>query len=257
MQSLKISAVSYLNTLPFVYGIQQSGILTDYELQLDIPSECARKFMRKDVDIALVPVAALNGLKSYRMLDDYCIGSKGKVRTVVLLSKVAMDKINRIHLDYHSLTSVNLVKILAKHHWKKDPVWVNLEETSVENMLQLESLVAIGDKIFILEKEFEHVFDLATEWKNFTGLPFVFACWIAQENVKEETLNTFTKALEWGVDKKQQAIEFLFDTKKFPNVDIAEYLEKNIDFIFDKPKHEALALFLDYLKNSAIADTKS
>jgi chorismate dehydratase len=248
METLKISAVSYLNTLPFVYGIKFSGELSDYDLQLDFPSECARKFLKNEVDIALVPVAALKKMKSYWMLDEFCIGSNGRVRTVVLLSKDPLNQIKRVHLDYHSLTSVNLVKILANQHWKINPKWVKLDEMTEFNMLRLESLVAIGDKIFILEKEFEYVYDLATEWKNFSGLPFVFACWVVQKNMKEEKIKRFIKALEWGVNRKQLAIEYLFDTNKFPTVDINEYLEKNIDFVFDAPKRKALDLFLNYME---------
>ena len=55
------------------------------------------------------------------------------------------------------------------------------------NMTKLESLVAIGDKTFFLENEFKYVFDMASEWKNFTDLPFVFACWVAHENVDPES----------------------------------------------------------------------
>lgn len=151
MKDLRISAVSYLNTLPFVNGIKNSGILKNYDLQLDIPSICARKFINKEVDVALVPVAALKNIKSYKLLNKYCIGSKGKVRTVILLSQVPLQSINTVHLDYHSLTSVNLVKVLARMHWKISPEWVNLDEITEANMTKLESLVAIGDKTFSLK----------------------------------------------------------------------------------------------------------
>jgi chorismate dehydratase len=247
MEPLRISAVSYLNTLPFVYGIKHSGLLSNYDLQLDIPSECARKFINKEVDIALVPVAALAKLNTYKLLNDYCIGASGKVKTVLLLSQVPLNEIKTIHLDYHSLTSVNLVKILSKHHWKINPQWINLDELTEMNMVKLQSLVAIGDKTFLIDKEFAYVYDLAEEWKNFTQLPFVFACWVAQDNVPLEILNTFSAALGWGIQHKLQSIKELFDTQRFPNVDLKEYYEKNIDFIFDEPKHNAFNLFLKYL----------
>lgn len=247
MKDLRISAVSYLNTLPFVNGIKQSGILKSYDLQLDIPSVCARKFINKEVDVALVPVAALKNLKSYKLLNKYCIGSKGKVRTVILLSQVPMQSINTIHLDYHSLTSVNLVKVLAKMHWRISPEWINMDELTEVNMTKLESLVAIGDKTFFLENKFKYIFDMASEWKNFTGLPFVFACWVAHENVEAGIIEQLEQSLGWGVNNKKQAIENLFDKKKFPSVNIEEYLEKNIDFIFDEQKHKAMNLFLTYM----------
>lgn len=247
MDTLRISAVSYLNTLPFVYGIRNSGLLSNYDLQLDIPSECARKFINREVDIALVPAAALANLKAYQLLNDYCIGASGKVKTVLLLSQIPLNEIKTIHLDYHSLTSVNLVKILSKHHWKINPQWINLDELTEMNLVKLESIVAIGDKTFLLEKGFTYVYDLAEEWRNFTQLPFVFACWVAQENVPSDILNNFNAALGWGIQHKLQSIEELFDAKRFPNVDLKEYYEKNIDFIFDESKHIAFELFLKYL----------
>jgi len=249
MDTLRISAVSYLNTLPFVYGIKYSELLSGYSLQLDIPSECARKFINNEVDIALVPVAALSKLNSYQLLKNYCIGTSGKVKTVLLLSQVPLNEIKTIHLDYHSLTSVNLAKILSKHHWKINPQWVNLDELTEINMVKLESLVAIGDKTFLIEKEFKYVYDLAEEWKKLTQLPFVFACWVAQENISAEILQAFNSALEWGTNHKLQSIEKLFDTHLFPTVDLKEYYEKNIDFIFDEPKHKAFRLFLKHMSD--------
>ena len=56
---IKISAVSYLNTLPFIYGLEHSGLLSTVELSRDIPSECARKLLAGEVDVGLVPVAVL------------------------------------------------------------------------------------------------------------------------------------------------------------------------------------------------------
>jgi chorismate dehydratase len=78
-------------------------------------------------------------------------------------------------------------------------------------------------------------------------LPFVFACWVAHEDVDSEVIEQIEQSLGWGVNNKKQAIENLFDKKKFPSVNIEEYLEKNIDFIFDDQKHKAMNLFLTYI----------
>jgi len=247
MKNLTVSAVSYLNTLPFVYGIKNSGLMNNINLQLDIPSECARKFLNKEVDVALVPVALLKKLNSFQLLNDYCIGANGNVKTVLLLSQVPLESIKKIHLDYHSLTSVNLVKVLAKNLWKINPEWINLNKETEKNMEHLESIVAIGDKTFLLRDKFKFIYDFSSEWKKLTNLPFVFACWVAHEYVDAATIKNFTETLSWGVNNKTNAIEKLFDVKKFPSVNIEEYLEKNIDFIFDEQKHQALSLFLKYI----------
>ena len=247
MKKTRISAVSYLNTLPFVYGIRNSGLINNFELSLDVPSECARKFTRNEADIALVPVAAIPKPSSYELLHDFCIGSTGHVKTVLLLSQVPLKKISRIHLDCHSLTSVNLVKILARHYWHIKPKWVNMNEQTEKNIASHESVVAIGDKTFELTDKYSCMYDFGAEWKNFTGLPFVFACWVAHKNVENAKIREISDALEWGVKNKREAIENLFDKQKFPSVKIDEYLEKNIDFVFDEQKHTALKLFLEYI----------
>ncbi|HQI45994.1 MAG TPA: menaquinone biosynthesis protein [Bacteroidales bacterium] len=246
MNKLSISAISYLNTLPFVYGINYSGILKDFRFHLEIPSLSAKRFINNEVDIALIPVAALKQIESYQLLSEYCIGSHGEVKTVLLLSQLPLTKIKKIHLDYHSLTSVNLANVLAQNYWKITPEWIHI--TNEETYSEKESIVAIGDKTFQLKKNFNYVYDLSKEWYNFTRLPFVFACWVAKKSLSPEIIAQFTAALKWGVENKKDAITKLFNIHLFPNININEYLEKNIDYLFDEPKKKALNLFLSYLK---------
>ena len=75
IKKIRISAISYLNSLPFVYGIKNSGFLTDYQMDLDAPAVCAQKLITDSVDIGLVPVAVLPELKNYHLLTNYCIGA--------------------------------------------------------------------------------------------------------------------------------------------------------------------------------------
>jgi len=246
MNNITISAISYLNTLPFVYGINHSEILTNFNFILEIPSVSAKRFIHNEVDIALIPVAALKQIESYHLLNEYCIGSHGEVKTVLLLSQVPLNSIKKIHLDYHSLTSVNLAKVLAQHYWEIFPEWINFTDENTYS--EKESIVAIGDKTFQLKGKFNYVYDLSKEWNDFTGLPFVFACWVAKKSLSPEIIAQFTAALKWGVENKKDAITKLFNIHLFPNININEYLEKNIDYLFDEPKKKALNLFLSYLK---------
>lgn len=248
-KNISISAVSYLNTLPFVYGIKNSGMLKNYELMLDVPSLCAKRFESGEADIALVPAGALQHLKNYRLIPDFCIGSTGNVKTVLLLSQLPLGQIRKIYLDQHSLTSVKLIKILADKYWKIYPEWLDPDEQAQSNMINLESIVAIGNKAFLMEKNFTYVYDLSNEWNKFTGLPFVFACWIMRDNLPADSLKLFKDALTWGLSHKKEAIQNLFDASEFPGIDIYEYLEKNIEFYFDDQKHKALGLFLESIKN--------
>ena len=239
---LKISAISYLNTIPFIYGIEKSGILKNYKLEMDVPSVGAAKLINGSFDIGLVPVAILNELKEYHILTDYCIGGVGKINSVILLSQKPVHEISTIFLDTDSRTSVELVKVLAKHFWKIDPEWKKISFDG--NTVLPESIVAIGDKTFELRDKFQYIYDLGEEWFRFTSLPFVFACWISTKKIENDVLEKFNKAIAFGVENKFKAVTEL--TKKFKTNEM-EYIEKYISYELDEQKRLGLERFLKYL----------
>ncbi|MCX6306795.1 MAG: menaquinone biosynthesis protein [Bacteroidetes bacterium] len=243
MQLIKISAVSYLNTFPFVFGLKESGLLQNFSLELDVPSVCAEKLKNDRVDIALVPAGALPEMGKFHYISDFCIGAVGAVKTVLLLSKVPLEQIKHIYLDFDSRTSVELVKVLAKKHWHINPQWENLMPGQTGSLQDVESLVAIGDKTFELRPHFPFVYDLAEAWISFSGLPFVFAVWISRKRLPDSVLVQFTRSLAYGISHKQECIEYFRD--KLPGCgDCLDYLENNISYEFDDRKKEGLDLFL-------------
>jgi chorismate dehydratase len=121
---VKVSCVSFLNSRPFIYGLQQDKISGDIELSLDIPSVCADKLKSGQVDIGLVPAILIPALKNPHIVSDFCIGADGRVETVLLLSNVPLEKIENIVLDSQSRTSVILARILAGKFWKINPEWM-------------------------------------------------------------------------------------------------------------------------------------
>ena len=244
MELIKISAVSYLNTFPFVFGIKTSGKLDDIELQLDIPSICAEKLKNNIVDLALVPVGAIPDLDDPHFVSDYCIGAESNVKTVVLLSHKPLEEITEIALDFDSRTSIQLVKVLAGKFWKIQPTWRNLGPEEAEMDKNIETLVAIGDKTFRLASQFPYVYDLAGEWIRYTSLPFVFAIWLANKPLPKGFLVNFNKALEYGIQHKEEIPDF-FPDKIPPGLDAIQYLKENISYDFDERKKEGMKLFLD------------
>lgn len=240
-----ITAVSYSNTLPFIYGIENSGILKDFNLTLDVPAKCAERFMNKIADISLMPVGAMNSLEDFKIITDFCIGASGKVKSVLLLSQKPLDEIDTVHLDFESKTSVNLVKVLAKFYWKKNYKWQNIPEVNHGLLNSFESIVVIGDKAMDMASEFRYSYDLSEEWSLFTGLPFVFACWVAQIEVKDKFINELNKAIEFGIANTDIAADIAASKRNY-KFDLHEYLENNIDFRLDKLKLKALNLFLKY-----------
>src|ERR1035437_7157481 len=165
-----VSIVSYTNTLPLRYGISKSNLLSEMDLQLDIPAVCAQKLIANSVDIGLIPVAVIPLLKEHYIISKYCIGSNERVDTVKLYSHVSLEKIETIYLDYQSRTSIMLAKVLAKNYWKIHPAFINaaagFENTTKGN----NAAVVIGDRCFALNDTFPYEYDLAFEWKKYTKL---------------------------------------------------------------------------------------
>ena len=237
----RIAAVSYLNTIPFIYGIEHEGILRA-ELQLSPPAVCALNFAEHKADIALVPAAAVPSLADADIVTEYCIGAAGPVRTVVLLSGGPIETVRRVFLDAHSLTSVQLAGYLLAKHWKVSPEYYTLEDyAQLDRALPGDAFLLIGDKVFDYEGRFAYSYDLAAEWKKATRLPFAFAVWIARKGVDPDLTEGLQHALTFGIEHTYEAVlEHGFDRKPY---DAYGYLTQNIDYIFDNQKHKALQKF--------------
>lgn len=238
---MKISVVSYLNTKPFLWGLHKSKLIHEISLTEDIPSICAAKLLSGEVDIGLVPVVVVPMMKEHYILSDYCIGADGPVSTVMLFSNSPLEKINKIILDYQSKTSVRLLKILAEHFWKISPEWLDSKENYESEISGETAGLVIGDRTFGLQNNFQFQYDLAAEWKKFTGLPFVFACWVSREKLSPEFTSEFNSALKNGIESIPELCSTL------PNPDFSKhYLENHISYSFDQRKKKAMTYFLEF-----------
>lgn len=235
MSKIRVSAVSYTNTKPFIYGLEHSSIGNQINLSLDIPSVCASKLINDEADIGLVPVAALGCIPTYTIISDYCIGANGAVNSVFIFSSKPIQSIQTLALDLQSRTSNALAKILLKHFWKVDPKLVTADA---------DAFVEIGDRTFGKTDKYPFVYDLSEAWKEFTGLPFVFAVWASNKSIDKAFLQDFNKALKHGVDNISNVIE---EIPAIDNFDVKDYLTVRLDYKLTKDKLEALELFQSYL----------
>ncbi len=249
MEKIRISAVRYANTYPFIYGLTESGFDKKAIIETDHPSDCAAKLITGRADLGLIPVAAIPHLKESYITGDYCIGADGKVRTVQIMSNSSFDDVKKVFLDYRSMTSVNLVKVIAKRFWQKDLTWVNTSEYfDFKSIGDNEAVVLIGDQCFEYENQYRCKIDLAEEWKKYTGLPFVFACWVANKSLPIDFISDFNKALSLGVNSIDKVAERFSESGTISGMELRKYLTENIDFFLDNKKRKAMNLFLEYLK---------
>ena len=242
----KISAVSYTNTKPFIYGIQHTDFINKIELSLDNPTDCAQKLIDDVVDIGLIPVAATLSLPYWEIVADYCIGAVGAVNSVFIFSNCDIKDVKKLQLDPQSRSSNNLAKVLLKNYWKLSPELIIVADNYSMSTAPDTAFVQIGDRTFGKTGDYKFVYDLAEEWQKFTGLPFCFAAWIANKPIPKEFSEEFNKALKFGLDHRAELFKEL---PKRDDFDIEDYLMHKIDFDLTEAKKEALHLFLGYVKN--------
>lgn len=239
---IKISAVSYLNSKPFLYGLFRNDFEETFSLSLDYPSECGRKLANTEVDLGLIPVALIPKIKNACIVSDFCIGADGPVKTVCLYSDCPIEDIESIFLDYQSNTSVQLLKILLKEYWKLNPILLAAPLDYMNDIGGKTAGLVIGDRSFGLEKKYAYVYDLSEAWKNYCGLPFVFAAWVSNRELPLSFLEEFNACLLDGISRLNQ-VASLFQSSH-PNTNVLEYYTKHISFNLDDLKKASLSNFL-------------
>jgi len=248
MEKTKIVLVSYHNSLPFLYGLKHSDYINEHcEIVTEYPAKGAQMLMNGECDIALVPVGIIPQLKISYIVSKFCIGAEGCVKSVLLASQVPLEMISKIYLDYQSATSVRLVKILARHHWNINPEFIDSKPGYENDIKGGTAGVIIGDRCFEYTN-FKYKYDLAEEWINFTGFPFVFAAWLSLKPVNTELKKELNDALEYGISNIDNVIQeykhkFAFN----PNFNAREYYTKNISYYLNDGKSRGMSAFIKYM----------
>lgn len=214
------------------------------EMIFEYPAKIAAELINDSVDIGLVPVAIIPQLKESHILSDYCIGADGEVASVCLFSDVPLQEIKSVYLDYQSRTSVALLKILLKELYKISPELLPAKpgfESKIKNNV---AGLVIGDRAFKQRKISKFSFDLSSGWKTLTGLPFVFAAWIANKKLPQSFVSEFNNAIKFGI----QNLDSVVAENYYENYNIETYFKQNIKYDFDEEKRKGLDLFLSKIK---------
>ncbi len=237
--------VSYLNTRPLLLGMEQSPFKERIELTKAYPAQIALALLDDTIDIGLVPVAVMPLLKQPQLVSKYVIGTEGEVASVALFSQVPMDQIEKVYLDYQSRTSVALAKILFKQYWKKEVEFLNATEGYISQIKGNTAGIIIGDRALVSLGKYEHIYDLGSAWKAYTGLPFVFAAWVANKPLPDEFMEAFDAANAYGLDKLDEVIALIPSNEQV--YDLHKYYTENISYELTPEKKAGLERFLEAL----------
>lgn len=240
---IKVAAVSYLNTKPLLYGIERSGLDKDMELLLHYPAQLAQSLQENKIDMALLPVAAMPGIPGARIVGDYGIAADGDVASVCIFSQVPMEEIREVYLDYQSRSSVRLARVLLEKHWNKNIILRPAPENYIEYINGTTAGVIIGDRALQQRVNFEYIYDLAGAWKDYTGLPFIFAAWVANKELPEDFLAAFNEANAVGL----QHLDEVVAENPYPYYDLMTYYTDNIKYELTPERRKGLDQFLELI----------
>jgi chorismate dehydratase len=242
-QKIRVGAVSYLNTKPLLYGIQRSSVMEELELIIDYPSRIGDMLLRNEIDMGLVPVAVITGMREYHLIGNYGIGSDGPVASVCLFSEVPLPEIRTVLLDYQSKTSVDLARILLDGHWKLKPEVVNGGVDFQDQISGTTAGVVIGDRAFEQRRVSPYIYDLGEAWKQMTGLPFVFAAWISKKPLDVGFVGRFDEANRIGVSQ----IDRVVTENPYPLFDLHDYFTRHLTYLLTARHRLGLEKFIHLL----------
>ena len=242
-KKIRVGAVNYLNTRPLLYGFEHGSLQDQIELSGDYPARVAKQLIEGSIDVGLVPVAIIPKLRDYYIVADYCIGCDGKVASVCLFSNEPIEKLDTVILDYQSRTSVNLFRILMNEFWRLDIKMIEGHPGFESRISGKTGAVLIGDRALRMRNKAKYIYDLGEIWKLYTGLPFVFAAWIANKKLPDRFRTAFNNASAEGFKHLDEIVSQV----DFPEYDLMKYYTSDISYILDEEKMKGMNLYLEKL----------
>jgi len=149
-------------------------------------------------------------------------------------------------LDYQSRTSVMLCKILFERHWEKQVQFIDAQDDSyIDKIKGHVAGLVIGDRALKIRSKFSYIYDLGLGWKEMTGLPFVFAVWVAKKKIDL----TFSEAFNEANFEGLKNIKSVLTTVNFVYYDLKEYFSENISYNLTLQKKQAIKHFLSFINS--------
>jgi chorismate dehydratase len=249
-RNLRIGAVSFLNTVPLIEGLQdRPGI----DLQRDLPSRLADLLFDGRIDVGLIPVVEyLRGVGT-ELAAGVCIASHGAVRTVKVFSRVPLEEATSVAVDRGSRSSVALLRVLLAELHDRHPD-LHVVEPRPENLFhQHSTALVIGDRAEQISTDGLHVYDLGQMWHDLTGLPFVFAAWVLGPHLAPVELDERRRALirelgearDRGLAQLPELAEREAKLRGADAADILDYWTHSIHYRLGDEELEGLRRFAD------------
>jgi chorismate dehydratase len=215
------------------------------EIVIDLPSRLADALAAGQLDVAMIPSVEYARHAGYSIVSDACIACDGAVRSVKLYGRVPVERVRTLALDEGSRTSAALARILLKERFGVEPetrplpIGASLDDTPADAVL------LIGDRGMLpTGGGFAFEWDLGEEWSRWTGLPFVFAMWIARAGVELSGVGAaLAAARDDGVGRLEEIARQAAPAVGIPEADCLSYLRDNLTFHLGPRQRQGLERF--------------
>ncbi len=246
-RKIRVGAVSYLNTVPLVWGMLHGDERAAVDLSFSLPSLCAERVDQRLLDVGLVPVAEI-ARQGLSIVSDYGIAATGAVRSILLVSQVPLRQIRTLAVDAGSRTSVQLVRIILRERYGITPA-IHPESPDLRGMLAgADAALIIGDAALRIDPEAiqYECLDLGSEWYALTGLPMVFAAWAGREADEDSGLRQLTgSSYVFGRANLSEIVESEYERRGISRALATQYFEQYIQFELDRRHERGLEAFLE------------
>jgi chorismate dehydratase len=252
MNRLRISAISFLNTVPLMWDFEHGTAGADFEISYTLPSACAAALQAGRADIGIIPAAAYAQIPDLAVIPGVAIAARRPVRSILLVSKAPVEKIQSVALDTSSMTSVALTKILFARWLGGNRKYVPMAPDLDAMLRDHDAALVIGDTALKVDRCKYLTVDLAEEWIHFTGKPFVFAFWAIRQAALEGTsidlAAVFQASRDHGLlpESLSQISQVWGPKLGIRESDVRSYLIENIHYQLDSGCIEGLELFYRY-----------
>ena len=254
-QPIRIGAVSYLNTKPLVFGLDQR--LPQAEIIYDLPSRLADDLAAGQLDVALIPSIEYLRNRHCKIISNACIACRGPVLSVKLLSRVPMDRIRSLALDEGSRTSAVLAQILLKERFQLRPALELLPIGTAAAQAETDAVLVIGDRaIAPAASEFVGQWDLGEQWCRWADRPFVFAMWVVRADLPTGGLaDALSAARDSGVANLAAIATRESQFVPLTAAQCLSYLRDNLHFHLGPRERSGLDLFFQHANRLELVPT--
>ncbi len=244
----RVAVISYLNTVPLIWGLENGPRRHPFNLDYCLPSEGADRVNAGLSDIGLLPV-----IEMARQSLEFCPGTgiacDGPVRSILLVSKLPAPQIRTLAVDRGSRTSVMLSRVILSRKYGAFPT-ISVTEPVLEDMLAThDAALVIGDPALHLDPDSLpfHTLDLGQEWKELTGLPMVFAVWCGKPQfITPAVSNHFLDSLAYGERHISTIVAAQASLRSLPPDLVHTYLTRHIRYRLGDNEYLGMRTYLRF-----------